>query len=119
MAQAPTTPDVFHAIAEPRRRDILTLLAEQGELGVTAIVVSLSQPQPAVSKHLAVLREVGVVAVRRQGRERMYSLNAETLRVIHEWTRTFERFWTSQTDRIKARAQQAAPNPQPHQEKPR
>lgn len=120
MAPPPTIPDVYHAIAEPRRRDILNLLAEQGESGVTAIVLSLKQPQPAVSKHLAVLREAGIVAVRRQGRERMYSLNAERLRAVHEWTRTFERFWTNQADRIKARAERPALITPPHpQEKPR
>lgn len=119
MAPAQTIPDIYQAIADPRRRDILGLLADHGELGVTAIVVSLKQPQPAVSKHLALLREVGVVAVRRQGRERMYSLNAEGIRAVHEWTRTFERFWTNQADRIKARAELAAGKPPHPQEKPR
>lgn len=108
MPRAPTNADVFNAIAEPRRRDILDLLAREGELGVTAIVVSLRQPQPSVSKHLGVLRDVGVVSVRRQGRERVYQLNAERIRAVHDWTRTFERFWTHHTDRIKARAERAA-----------
>lgn len=113
MARPTTGADVFQAIAEPRRREILSLLAEHGEAGVTAIVLALGQPQPTVSKHLALLREVGVVAVRRQGRERMYSLNPDRLKAVHDWTRTFERFWAHHADRIKARAQQTpSPNPQ-------
>lgn len=99
--------DVFQAIAEPNRREILSLLA-QGERPVGSIAATLSLTQPTTSKHLAVLREVGVVSVRRQGRERLYALRAEKIRAVHEWTRTFERFWASQTDRIKARAEASA-----------
>lgn len=119
MARSPTTSDVFNAIAEPRRREIVETLARDGELGVGSIVIALGLSQPAVSKHLAVLREVGVVAARRQGRERMYSLNAERLRAVHEWTRQFEHFWTRQTDRIKARAEQAAASHTPHTQETR
>ncbi|MCC5823422.1 MAG: metalloregulator ArsR/SmtB family transcription factor [Phycisphaerales bacterium] len=113
MPRPPATRDVFLAIAEPRRRDILSLLGRVGESGVGAIAVTLDMAQPAASKHLGVLREAGVVRVRRDGRQRLYSLQADRLRAVHEWTRTFERYWSSQTDRIKARAEQAA-GPGPH-----
>lgn len=99
---------VFRVIADERRREILWLLAEGGEQGVTALVVATGLPQPAVSKHLAVLREAGVVAVRRQGRERMYSVNAEALRPVHEWAKRFERYWADQAQRIRERAERMA-----------
>jgi DNA-binding transcriptional ArsR family regulator len=111
--------DVFAAIADPRRRAILGLLAREGETPVSAIVVHLDEPQPAVSKHLALLRKAGVVAVRRQGRARIYSINAERLRAVHEWTRTFERFWTDHTERIRARAENPSSPVPPTQEPPR
>ena len=82
-----------------------------GELQVNALVESLGWPQPQVSKHLAVLRQVGLVSVRRQGRERMYCVNGEALKPIHDWAKTFERFWTHQLDRIKQRAEQAVRDP--------
>lgn len=115
-----TTPDAFHAIAEPKRRDILSLLNDLGETGVGAIATTLDLSQPAASKHLAVLRQAGVVAVRRDGRQRLYSLDAGALRAVHEWTRTFERFWTHQTDRIKARAEGSPPagHPRPQENTP-
>jgi len=109
MARAPTTLDSFSAVAEPRRRELLdTLAAGGGELPVNTLVETLGWPQPQVSKHLAVLRQVGLVAVRRQGRERMYSVNASQIRTIHEWTKGFERFWSHQLDRIKQRAEAKA-----------
>lgn len=108
MARAATTADVFNAIAEERRRAIVELLAEGGEQPVGVIVSSMGMAQPAVSKHLAVLRDVGVVSVRRRGRERVYSLNAESLRTVHEWASMFERLWSHKADRIKERAERAA-----------
>lgn len=108
MARAATTEDVFNAIAEPRRREILDVLADGQEHAVGELVLATRLPQPAVSKHLAVLREVGVVAVARRGRSRMYSLNADELRPVHEWIRTFEKFWASHADRIKQRAERVA-----------
>jgi DNA-binding transcriptional ArsR family regulator len=98
--------DVFSAIAEPRRREILQLLSRQPR-EVGELVVALGVPQPQVSKHLAVLRRVGLVAVRRRGRFREYRVNAQELRTVHDWTRMFEKFWTHQLDRIKQRAEQA------------
>ncbi len=108
MARTATTTDVFNAIAEERRRAIVELLAEGGEQPVGVIVSSMGMAQPAVSKHLGVLREVGVVSVRRRGRERVYSLNPESLRTVHEWASMFERFWSHKADRIKERAERAA-----------
>jgi DNA-binding transcriptional ArsR family regulator len=98
--------DVFSAIAEPRRREILQLLSRQPR-EVGELVIALGVPQPQVSKHLAVLRRVGLVAVKRRGRFREYRVNAQELRTVHDWTRMFEKFWTHQLDRIKQRAEQA------------
>ena len=107
MARASTILDSFNAIAEPKRRQVLGALAVGGgELPVNAIVETLGWPQPQVSKHLAVLRHVGLVSVRRQGRERMYRVNGDQLKTIHDWTKTFERFWDHQLQRIKDRAEQ-------------
>jgi DNA-binding transcriptional ArsR family regulator len=105
MPRAPVTTDVFNAVAEPRRRQILDLLAAKGPCAVGALVIALGLPQPAVSKHLGVLREVGLVSVERQGQSRVYQINAAPLRAVHEWTRTFERFWMHNLDRIKRRAE--------------
>lgn len=108
MPRATTTSDVFNAIAEPRRRQIIELLARRGPLAVGALVLSLGLPQPAVSKHLGVLRQVGVVAVSQQGRERVYSLNAERLKSVHDWVKAFESLWSHQLDRIQQRAERRA-----------
>jgi DNA-binding transcriptional ArsR family regulator len=108
MPRAPTTSDVFNAIAEPRRREIVELLARRGPLSVGTLVVTLGLPQPAVSKHLGVLRKVGVVAVVKQGRERVYSLEAEKLKTVHDWVKDFEELWGHQLDRIKERAEHRA-----------
>ena len=105
MPRAATTTDAFNAIAEARRRDILVFLAP-GERSVTAIVEAFELPQPSVSKHLKVLRDVGLVDVRRDGRQVFYRTNLAAMRPLHEWTRTFERFWTHQLARVKARAEQ-------------
>jgi DNA-binding transcriptional ArsR family regulator len=107
MARAPTTSDAFNAIAEPRRRQILDLLAP-GERPVNDLVGLLGLAQPQVSKHLRVLRAVGLVNVRGSGQRRLYKLNADRLKPIHDWVRTFEPFWDHQLDRIKQRAERKA-----------
>lgn len=104
MPRAATTSDAFNAVAEPRRREILNLLALQ-ERPVGEIVDSLNLEQPSVSKHLRVLREVGLVNVRRDGRRMLYRTNAEAIRPLYDWTSTFERFWRHQLNRIKERAE--------------
>jgi DNA-binding transcriptional ArsR family regulator len=104
MARAATSSDAFNAVAEPRRRDILQYLASQ-ERAVGDIVVSLGIEQPSVSKHLKVLRQVGLVRVRRNGRHMFYRANADAIRPMHEWTKMFERFWAHQLNRVKERAE--------------
>jgi DNA-binding transcriptional ArsR family regulator len=101
MARTATTADAFNAVAEGRRRQILDVLAG-GERGVTELVTLLDAPQPLVSKHLRVLREVGLVGVREQGRERVYRLNAEALKPISDWVKSYERLWTQRLDRLDA-----------------
>lgn len=107
MARAATTSDAFNAIAEPRRRQILVCLAGR-ERQVGEIVAALNLDQPSVSKHLGVLREVGLVRVRRNGRHRFYQTNAEAIRPLHEWTEFFERYWKHQLNRVKNRAEELA-----------
>jgi DNA-binding transcriptional ArsR family regulator len=92
-------------VAEPRRREILEYLANE-EREVGHIVIALQLEQPSVSKHLRVLREVGLVRVRRNGRHMLYKTNAQGLRPLHEWTGFFEKLWTQQLDRVKQRAEQ-------------
>ena len=92
MARAATTADVFNAVAEPRRREIIDLLAG-GERPVNDLVRGLGLAQPQVSKHLRVLREVGAVDVRDEGRQRLYRLNGFALKPIHDWVADYERFW--------------------------
>lgn len=104
MPRAATTSDAFNAVAEPRRRQILSYLALK-ERPVGDIVTSLRLEQPSVSKHLRVLKEVGLVHVRREGRRAFYRTNAEAIRPLHEWTSTFERYWSTQLQRIKERAE--------------
>jgi DNA-binding transcriptional ArsR family regulator len=104
MARAATTSDPFNAVAEPRRRDILNYLAMQ-ERAVGEIVAGLGIEQPSVSKHLNVLRNVGLVHVRRNGRHKLYRTNAEAIKPMHDWTKTFERYWQHQLSRIKERAE--------------
>jgi DNA-binding transcriptional ArsR family regulator len=108
MPRAPTTADVFNAIAEPRRRQIVELLARRGALAVGTLVVTLGLSQPAVSKHLGVLRKVGVVAVIKQGKQRVYNLEAQKLKTVHDWVKAFEELWDHQLDRIKDRAERRA-----------
>jgi DNA-binding transcriptional ArsR family regulator len=108
MPRAATTTDVFNAIAEPRRRQIIELLARRGALAVGALVVALGIPQPAVSKHLGVLRKVGIVTVTRQGQQRLYQLEAKELKPVHDWSKRFEQYWNQQLNRIKQRAERKA-----------
>lgn len=110
MPRASTTSDAFNAIAESRRRDILSFLA-LGERSVSDIVDALSLEQPSVSKHLRVLKDVGLVHVRRDGRRMLYRTNADAIRPLHEWTETFARFWRHQLTRIKERAESKFPHP--------
>jgi len=104
MARAATTSDVFNAVAEPRRREILGLLVVK-ELPVGDIVGLIKLDQPSVSKHLRVLRDVGLVHVRRNGRHKLYRTNAQAIQPLHEWAETFERYWTHQLNRVKERAE--------------
>jgi DNA-binding transcriptional ArsR family regulator len=99
MARAATTADAFNAVAEPRRRQILDALAG-GEHPVNDLVALLGLAQPQVSKHLRVLREVGLVEVREDGRHRWYRLNGQPLKPIHDWIRTYERMWTERFDAL-------------------
>ena len=99
MARAATTSDAFNAIAEPQRREILVLL-RGGEWPVTDLARDLGMTQPQASKHLRVLREVGLVRVRGAGKQRLYGLDARGLRPVHEWVGGFERFWSESFDRL-------------------
>jgi DNA-binding transcriptional ArsR family regulator len=99
MARAATTTDAFNAVAEPRRRQILDLLAG-GERAVNDLVKDVGLAQPQVSKHLRVLREVGAVTVRGAGRQRLYRLNGEALKPIHDWVRNYERSWAERFDQL-------------------
>lgn len=105
MPRAPTTTDAFSAIAEPRRRAIIELLAARGALAVGAIVGAMGLPQPTVSKHLGVLREVGLVAVEQTGQHRVYRLEPDELKRMYDWLKKYESLWTGQLDRIKQRAE--------------
>jgi DNA-binding transcriptional ArsR family regulator len=99
MARVATTADAFNAVAEPRRRQILDVLAG-GERPVNDLVEQLGLSQPLVSKHLRVLREVGLVDVRDEGRQRIYRLNGRSLKPIHDWVKTYEQAWTERFDRL-------------------
>ena len=105
MARAATTSDVFNAIAEPQRRQILVLL-RAGERPVTELARELGIAQPGASKHLRVLREVGLVRDRRAGKQRLYGLDARGLQPIHEWTAGFEQFWNETFDRLGSYVQE-------------
>jgi DNA-binding transcriptional ArsR family regulator len=105
MPRASTTSDPFNAIAEPRRRHILEFIAAE-ERSVNEIADALDLAQPSVSKHLQVLRGVGLVTSRRDGRQTMYRTNAEALRTVHDWSRMFARHWRGQLRRIKAHAEE-------------
>jgi len=129
MARAATTTDVFNAIAEPRRREIINLLGDMRGRPVGDLVDVMRLSQSAVSKHLGVLRKVGLVSVTPAGTHRLYRLNPQELKAVNDWVKPFERFWTEQIDRIKQRAEEKAAKlrsigitgkqePHPHKEKP-
>src|SRR3954467_9107687 len=99
MSRAATTSDAFNAIAEPQRRQILVLV-RAGERPVTELAQELGMSQPQASKHLRVLREVGLVRVRGAGKQRLYGLDARGLRPLHEWLGGFERFWSESFERL-------------------
>ncbi len=105
MARAATTADAFNAIAEPRRRAIIDLLADGRTHAVGEVVRRLRLPQPVVSKHLGVLRTVGIVSASRHGRHRLYRLNAHAIKPVHDWASAYAHFWTHQVERIKERAE--------------
>jgi len=119
MARAATTTDAFNAVAEPRRRQILSYLALR-ERPVGDIVSDLKLDQPSVSKHLCVLRNVGLVRVRCSGRHKFYRTNADAIRPLHEWAATFERYWAHQLVRVKQIAEQEMKQPKqvPNPNKP-
>ncbi len=123
MPRAATTADVFNAIAEPRRREIITFLADGADHPVGDVVTQLGLGQPAVSKHLSVLRQVGLVTATKRGQLRLYRLNAKELKPVYDWVKDYERYWTHQLDRIKLRAEQkmldriTRENQSPRQEK--
>jgi DNA-binding transcriptional ArsR family regulator len=104
MPRAATTSDAFNAVAEPRRRDILNYLAMQ-ERSVNEIVDAMAMEQPSISKHLKVLKGVGLVEARREGRQILYKVNAMAIRPLHDWTTTFEHLWKHQLLRVKQRAE--------------
>src|SRR5215831_20424996 len=108
MPRAATRSDVFNAVAEPQRRVILELLALE-ERPVGELVRLLRVAQPSVSKHLRVLRDVGLVQVRRDGRNMLYRTNAAGIRPLHDWAGAFERHWRRQLQRIKQRAESKDP----------
>ena len=99
MARTPTTHDPFNAVAEPKRRRVLEVLGTQ-ELSVNEIVAKLGWTQPMVSKHLGVLKQVGLVSERRAGRQRMYRINAERLKPIYDWVAPFESYWSGRFNRL-------------------
>jgi DNA-binding transcriptional ArsR family regulator len=100
--------DVFGAIAEPRRREVIAVLSDGQEYAVNEVVIRMKIAQPAVSKHLSALRKAGVVTMVKRGQHRMYRLNPEGLKPVHDWVKVFERYWTHQVDQIKQRAERKA-----------
>ena len=99
VARKPATFDPFNAVAEPKRRQVLEAIGA-GERSVNEIVARLEWPQPMVSKHLGVLKQVGLVSERRVGRQRLYRVNAQPLKTIHDWVTPFERYWSESYDRL-------------------
>lgn len=106
MARAATTTDVFNAIAEPKRRQIVGLLADGRRRAVGELVDCLALPQPVVSKHLQVLRAVGVVTPEKCGQQRLYRLNPEELKPVYDWVKNYEKFWDRQLHRLKMVAEE-------------
>ena len=118
MPRAATTTDVFNAIAEPRRRKIVDLLALGAERDVTELVLKLGLPQPAVSKHLGVLRRVGLVDVHKAGQRRLYRLKPKELKPVHDWIQNFEPLWTDHLAAIKQAAERKAKQLAAHDRNP-
>ena len=114
MARAATTSDVFNAVAEPQRRDILNLLAH-GERSVNEIAEALGAKQPQVSKHLRVLKEVGLVNMREVGRQRLYRLNGSALKPIYDWVTPFAHVWNERLDRLADYLNQVQKEEQSHE----
>lgn len=117
MPALPSTSDPFAALAEPRRREIVQLLAQAKQHTVNDLVELLGIAQPSVSKHLGVLRKVGLVTVQKNGQHRFYALNPLKLKPIHDWVSMFEHFWTNHLDDIKKAAEKKARErnqPPPH-----
>lgn len=108
MTRKPRPADVFSAIAEPRRREVIAVLSDGQEYAVNEVVHRMKMAQPAVSKHLSALRKAGVVTVVKRGQHRMYRLSGEGLKPVHDWVKVFERYWTHQADQIKQRAERKA-----------
>ena len=108
MTRSAHPTDVFSAIAEPRRREVIAVLSDGREYAVNEIVVRMKVAQPAVSKHLGALRKAGVVTMVKRGQHRMYRLKAEGLKPVHDWVKVFERYWTHQVNQIKQRAERKA-----------
>src|ERR1700742_3481345 len=108
MTRRSHSADVFSAIAEPRRREVVAVLTDGREYAVNEIVLRMKMAQPAVSKHLGALRKAGVVTVVKRGQHRMYRLNAEGLKPVRDWIKVFEHYWTHQVDQIKQRAERKA-----------
>lgn len=108
MPRAAVTTDVFFAIAEPRRREIIALLSDERTWSVSELVAATELAQPSVSKHLGVLLSVGIVSVEQLGKHRMYRLSPESLKPVHEWVSQFQRSWSKQLSRVKARAERLA-----------
>ena len=100
--------DVFTAIAEPRRREVILVLSNGQEFAVNEIVLRMKMAQPAVSKHLGALRKANIVTMVKRGQHRMYRLNPQGLKPVHDWVKVFERYWTHQVDQIKERAERKA-----------
>ena len=113
MARAATTADAFNAVAEPRRRQILDVLA-RGERPVNDLVAELHLAQPLVSKHLRVLREVGLVDVRDLGRQRLYRLDGQALKPIYDWVKNYERSWSQRFDRLDVVLEELKENKEEH-----
>ncbi|MER3482587.1 MAG: transcriptional regulator [Meiothermus sp.] len=105
MARSATTSDVFNAVGEVQRREILERLAEK-ERSVNELVELTGARQPQVSKHLKVLREVGLVTVRAAAQQRLYKLNPQNLKPIHDWVKPFERMWEDRLDEYLSALQQ-------------
>jgi len=108
MPRAATSADIFNAIAELRRREIISELSDGEACSVGTLADRLGMQQPSVSKHLGVLRKVGLVSVIKDGRLRLYRLDAKKLKPVHDWVADYEKFWSDQLDRIKERAERLA-----------